>query len=503
MLFIRNYNRKSLDRSTISSLDRLKQRTRNIDGEYNILLKAITGILSTIAYIGELLGLIKVNLVNVVNETKNIIEENGLIGADNALAQIDKYINTGDKAIESAKTELEIIKQEIEEDQPQVCSYESNPGDTCGEGSKSDQNDEVESISNNCGEAPDNTSVTDTDVTNPDTCSYCLYRSADTECKQTVEECAVCSYNGGVTDLTCGEETNTDPGEKSCEYSQSSTDSCGETYGLDLRCSETDCRYSGDSSPTGEGCNYYCSHNSGCSQSSMPESCSYTCEDGYDASCNQQGCAYGGDSNCNYSSVPNNYSCKQSSEIGGVSDESDGGPCGEGTCGMNTKPSECTQSSSSGGSSSCSQNSCGEGCGQNTTPDDGVDYAPVDSGGGGNVICTKIISELIPDEKWAYEASVYNIKMALRNGLNKKALREYKNGLGLEILAKLPKEEYQKLLNHKLIHVWLLMKSDPKEGTRLYSKVVYDLAVKYDIDLSKYPECIKWFEHYGFLSNKV
>lgn len=493
MLFIRNYDRKSLDRSTISSLDRLKQRTRNIDSEYNILLKAITGMLSTIAYIGELLGLIKINLVNVVNEAKNIIEENGLIGADNALAQIDKYINTGDKAIESAKTELEVIKQEIEEGQPQVCSYESNPDDTCGEGSKSDQNTEDEPISNNCGEAPDNTSVTDPDeITTTDEydCTFCNYEIATIgKDNTTTNGCAVCDHGGCKVDVECNEAKPSGANVYDCSYGTSYDTTCGQFYTYDVDCNETYCVL--QETPPAENCNFTCSHSTECQEMPMPENCTYTCTDG-------AGCAYEGN-DCTYGTV-----CGQGESCNQIDcDQYDcGEACGE-TCHMTTKPSECTQSSSSGGSSSCSQNSCGEGCGQNTTPDDGVDYAPVDSGGGGNVICTKIISELIPDEKWAYEASVYNIKMALRNGLNKKALREYKNGLGLEILAKLPKEEYQKLFNHKLIHVWLLMRSDPKEGTMLYSKVVYDLAVKYDIDLSKYPECIKWFEHYGFLSNKV
>ena len=280
MLFIREYNAKSLDRSSVSMIDKYNARLDIVGQLLDKLSSLINNLLALIRDIRYLLGQSKQRIYDNLEQVKEVIDGNGITGTDSTVNAIESALEAGDKAIDEAETTLENVGRAIEcsEEYCDDLYSDSDSGVECGE---------------TCNETP---SSTDTDD-----CSYCSFTATSIDCGNEAN-CSVCSQDGCVVDINCNEETNI-PAETidaigggdggGCPYSVTTDSTCNEATSYDASCNELNCNHSGDAS-SADGCNFACSHSSGCHESGMPPNCTYSCID--------DGCDYSGD-DCSYGSV--------------------------------------------------------------------------------------------------------------------------------------------------------------------------------------------------------
>lgn len=327
MLFIKEYNAKSLDRSSVSMIDKYNTRLGKVNQLLVNLSSLIENLLSLIRSIRNTLGQSKQRIYNNLYQVEEVIKGNDITGTESTIKAIEDALEAGDKAIDEAKVTLEGVERALE------CNQEY-----C--------DDVIANVE--CGEIIE----TGTDIF--ESCEVCAY-TEDLDvpeghpCGLTsgVNVCSVCAHEGCNVSIGCNEECNMMGNGGNCTYSYTQDPTCGQGTSTDASCNEIACTQS-HTTDAPEGCNFTCSHSSPCQELSIPDDCTYTCKDGdscnYDGSCNE----------CSYSSV-----CS----LGAIDalDCTDacfehlsecGEPCGE-TCHMTTTPED-------RGDGDCSEGSCGE-----------------------------------------------------------------------------------------------------------------------------------------------
>ena len=340
MLFIREYDTKSLDRSSVSMIDKYNTRLNKVDELLDELSSTIDILLSLVRDIRNTLGQSKQRVYNNLDQVKEVVNGNGITGTDSTIDAIESALATGDRAINEAEIQLENIQNAID------CSEEYNV--------------EIDGTLQ-CGENCNQTS------TNPDQpsscsepfssdCSFCSFDNRDSEQFDNFD-CTVCAFGDCSVDVTTGEDCGLPSGSiENCAHSSYTDLECGQTYTTDADCNQHGCLHNGSIGPDcgndyGKGCTFDCTHSSTCSEYAMPEDCTHHCVDG--------GCNYSDDdctyvTTCGQPDVCNEISCGQ---------YDCGEECGE-TCHQTI---EC----SLGGdcSEDCSEDSCGEDCGDYSDDD--------------------------------------------------------------------------------------------------------------------------------------
>lgn len=512
MFQIRSYDARSLDRSTNTIFDTFNKEAAEVENLYITLKGNIITLQSRLRSISERVQVLKEELIADVKREKDIASDNDIQGAETILTQIETLIEQGDADIKQAESDLENISKAADCQQCNystscevaACAYSISIEDSCSEVSCGE-----------CGQVVSCEEDVPCDEDCDEACIYCsyTYQASDGDAP---EHCDVCVHaglpDGGLCnqEMSCKESTDLGLdnacGNMNCPYSQTSDPTCSETTGHDNNCDQDYCVHQGAGK---EDCSYSCTDYSGCNENSMPQDCSYTssgdCAYDPDACGNTCSfCAYNGvpwDANPCSEDIPCGEDCSEGCGEGGCnnidcSEYDCGEECGE-TCGMYIPCSLSDDCSESCGEDSCSEGTCGdcgncgegegcgdwsEFCGESNCSESGDDSGGDDS----NVICTEVINRIFNGSESLKQMSNENVRIAFKNGLSAKAWREYRDGLGLEIISHLT--DHEELWNNRIKPVWKALRSDnPKRGMRMYAQLVYDLAKDYNIDLNKYP----------------
>lgn len=338
MLFIREYNAKSLDRSSVSMIDKYNTRLDRVGQLLDNLSSLVNSLLSLIRDIRTLLGKSKQRIYDNLDQVKEVIEGNGITGTEATIKTIEDALEAGDKAIDEAEAQLEDIEAAINCSEEYCNDANDNVGVECGE---------------TCNQTP----------SDDDSCNVCGF-AVNGGGGGGYFDCEVCDQSDCKVDLSCDEPDVYYTGKGGCLYNEYCTLDglgCDETYKVDHNCNEGSCNHSGNFNIP-EGCTFDCSHSTPCQESAMPDGCTYTCTDG-------KGCSYGGD-DCSYGTVCGQPdSCNQSD----CSQYDCGEPCGE-TCHMTTDDDDSGDSGSCGedddlsddeyyGGDDGDSDMCGEDCG--------------------------------------------------------------------------------------------------------------------------------------------
>ena len=310
MLFIESYDAKSLDRSSVSMIDKYNGRLNIVGLLLTKLSSLIDNLLSLIRDVRNTLGQCKQRVYDNLNQAKEVISGNDITGTDSTVQAIEDALKAGDVAIAQAEATLQDVQQDI----------------GCDEGALVPQ-------TNDCGEICNEIPTEDTG------CSYCMVSTSLTDEDGNVINsglCSVCAHEGCNVNQTCNEETNTQVPIEGCSYTNITDLSCGQITNIDQSCDQITCTQTRTDAP--EGCNFTCTHSSPCQELDLPNGCTHSCVDGgcnYDSSCAQ--CAYG--TICNEScdqSEPEIEACGNCGEGYGCGDWSEfcgevsGGSTGEG-----------------------------------------------------------------------------------------------------------------------------------------------------------------------------
>lgn len=317
MLFIKEYNAKSLDRSSVSMIDKYNTRLDNVDELLDRLSSLVDNLLSLIKDIRYTLGQSKQRVYNNLYQVKEVVSGNGITGTESTIKAIEDALKAGDKAIDEAEVQLENIQNAIDNSE-EYCN-DSNVGVQCGE-SPNEEADEG--------------------------CDVCGF---STSYPGGSWDCTVCALDDCTVNINCDEPDINYTGSGSCTqevHCSQGQFECGETIIVDQECGEITCDHGGGAFITPDDCTYSCSHSSECQQLDMPDGCTYTCTDG-------EGCNYS-DDDCSYSTT-----CGQEESCNQIdcSQFDCGEPCGE-TCHMTTDDD-----------GDCSEDSCGE-CSDELSDDD-------------------------------------------------------------------------------------------------------------------------------------
>lgn len=340
MLFIESYDAKSLDRSSVSMIDKYNGRL-NIVGMLLIRLSAlIDNLLSLIRDVRNTLGQCKQRVYDNLNQVKEVINGNDITGTEGTISTIEGALKAGDEAIAKAESTLQGVQKEIEcNEEPGVVT---EPEGDCGE---------------TCNEEPAAETTED--------CTYCdvtMNTVGDTDVQTTTCQISVDCQNN----MACNEPM-------SLEALPSQLDDCtvtvvtnsGGTYttATNEKCDET-ISIGGIPTTAEENCTFTCQHATPCQEDPMPHNCTYSC---VDTGCNYTGtdCAYATvcDENCNQSE-PEIEACGNCGEGRGCGDWSEfcgevgGGSTGEGDEGCG----DCGDCGNCGEGEGCSDWSefCGE-----------------------------------------------------------------------------------------------------------------------------------------------
>lgn len=338
MLFIREYTAKSLDRSSVSMIDKYNTRLDKVGELLNELSSLIDNLLSLIKDIRTLLGQSKQRIYNNLDQVKEVIDGNGITGTESTIEAIESALETGDKAIDEAEARLEGIEAAIE----------------CSEAYCNDTNVDVV-----CGETVEACNENPAD---DEDCSYCnySYTTLSDGSPTDTDYCSVCNHEGCNVNQECNEETNTQTPINGCAYDNRTDVACEQTTDTNLSCNEVICTQT--CAQTSGDCNFTCSHSSPCLEFPIPDGCIYTCID--NGSCNYDDdgtCTYG--STCDQEESCNQYDC---------SEYDCGEPCGE-TCHMTNDEGDCSEGSCGEDDGNddgpcnqydCSEYDCGEPCGE-------------------------------------------------------------------------------------------------------------------------------------------
>lgn len=363
MLYVNVYNKKSLDRSSISTVDYYKKLINKLNLDTGDLSHEFDDLLRTIRELREHLVEDKKQVQDDLNTIRNDTHEAG-INADNTLDAIQKIIDQCEEELEDLETEVEA---------------ECNQCDYC------------------------------------DYCDYCSYTSPEPICTYDDDcnnvDCNQCEYEEGcVWDITCAYS-----GEGECTYN---VGSCSYDNTMDDCTFSGQCDYAGDCTYDGT-CSYigfcdytgWCTHEDSCNQCNWSSggaepddvsgctyngSCAFTETGGSDPCTFSGHCTYdsAGDSqNCTFTgscSFDNNGNCSFVDSCGQCKFTNDGGceyayndcsndcvyywddDCGNCsyTCSYDDDGLSCAYSEDCGNDLVCGEASCGE-CGDYSDCGDG------------------------------------------------------------------------------------------------------------------------------------
>lgn len=331
MLYIRQYDKFNLDKSSINQYNYYRTKFNDLSIDIDALLAELQSLLDTIQVLRQQLNDNKDMLYDILNDTKSVFAQ-AKVSADSAFDYIENLLDNAEQALDSLEENINNTIQEILDDCSQVvdCSEVD-----CAEGVNSDEGvvtpttPTVEPSS--CGEPG-----------TPD-CTFCSYDERDAS-GYLNDECTVCAFGECTVDVSTGEECGLHIGEfDNCAYSSYTDLACGETQTHNADCSEDTCTYHGtvDSSCSnnyGSDCTFNCTHATDCNESEMPADCTYGCDDG--------GCVYSGGADCTYTSNGNE-----------VDDD-----CGEEIIECVLYGSECFETECGEACGNCGQD-CSEDCG--------------------------------------------------------------------------------------------------------------------------------------------
>lgn len=330
MLFIDSYNAKSLDRSSVSMIDKFNSRLDAVNDLINELMSLVDDLLALITSIRYTLGTAKSRVYSNLEQMEEVIEGNGITGTESTIQAIEDALEAGDDAMSKAEANLEDIKAAAECDQTIEEAEQEN----------------TDTGDYDCGENPEPNS----EEFDEDDCTYCSYNFnyGDSEVWGTGSGagCNICSHSDCNVDVSCDEHKAGGP-DSNCSYEVVVDTDCHQTTYIDNDCEQITCEQT-EITEAPENCSFSCSHSSECGQMEMPENCTYTCTDG-------EGCDYG-DDDCSYSTV-----CGQEDACNEIdcSQYDCGEPCGE-TCHMTD---DCSDSDSDDDcAESCGEDDCSYGC---------------------------------------------------------------------------------------------------------------------------------------------
>lgn len=354
MLFIRNYDKFSLDRSSTSIVDYYRQLLSRLNIDIFNLRNDLTDLLNQVRAL-------RTDLINIKNEIQDILNE------DRALAQQLGYTSTEFDAIQgildAAEEELEDLEKDIESTINRIDCSEIP--DTCN---YTDYTDCSETNEEPIEEPP---KCDYTSEPKPD-CSYCSFSVIDGDCSEEIS-CMLCQFDDCNVDRRCDEEGEMwSAPTNGCTYIEVSTTdpACNQVYTTtnDLLCGEMHCDLDNihvDTLP--ENCTFNCTHYSDCVESSIPVNCTYSCTD--------HGCSYGTACNeCNYESSCTHNNCNFNT---GSCSYTENDYCNyDSNCGVDVSCSEWTCGEALEGCNDCGDcNDCGQDCGE-ITCEGGDDYDP-------------------------------------------------------------------------------------------------------------------------------
>lgn len=328
MLFVENYDAKSLDRSSVSMIDKYNGRL-SIVGTLLIRLSAlIDNLLSLIIDVRNTLGQCKQRVYDNLNQAKEVISGNSITGTESIVNVIESTLAAGDTAIAQAEATLEGVQQEINCNESALVVQ-----DDCGE----DCNEEV-NVEENIG-----CFFTIDNIMGGDSCAVCTQGTCTVD--QTCSEDK--PWMGGAGDIVPG-----------CQYTVE-YDGTGNKTTIDLSCMEV--TRDGATEDPPENCTYTCSDNTSCHQAPMPENCTYST-----VVLPGEGdpCAYSG-TDCAYGIICNE-SCDQSEpEIEACGNCGEGYGCGDWSefCGEVGGGSTGEGDEGCGDCGDCGNCGEGEGCG--------------------------------------------------------------------------------------------------------------------------------------------
>ena len=512
MIYIKEYDKFNLDKSSKTALDYYNHLISEVNYDLNELKDYLLGLLDYVNSLKVELQELKDEIQGDKDQTVTVFSNLGY-NANATFAQIQGLLDKAEESLNEVSQNIEVTISEIDCGQV-TCDYTAG----CSESSTVDCNEKIVcTYSEPCSQNP------------YDNCTFCSYTVTDSEGFGN-KDCTVCNYSDCAVDLTCNEATGINPGNiDNCGFEEYTDLDCGETYSHKGDCAEYICSYHGspgENSDYNDNCKFTCDHHSPCKEASMPEGCTYKCDDygcnytGGDAGCDykspycaecygtntpdcawqQDSCTYDTSDTCHYDSSTGfdydcfEWDCRQCSQ-GGCNQSSCSEGCSQGDCGQS-----CSQQVCSGGDGGGSGGPCYEACCDSFDSSCYQSSDSGDSGGGGNVICTYIIKRIFHSDPILLQMSRENVKIAFLNGFSKDVFKEYYYGLGQEIIDKyLTKEtdQYLSLLWRDYITpVWSSLREDGKRGTIEYADFIMRLIKKYNISLDKYPAICSYYKNH-------
>lgn len=404
----------------------------------------LVSMLDVVANLRTRLYDIKDNIQEDLDKTKDAYEEAGY--TNSALDKVQEILDGAEEDLGGLEQGVQSTINAIDcNEVPEGCNYVEDCTEGCNE-----------------AETPVQPAQPDGEF-NPDDCTYCDYSWGEEG--STPHTCHQCDHNDCNVNIDCNQPGHPlSPPPKTCTWSStSSPNSCKEVISINVDCNEAICFHHGSYESD---CTYTCTWGgSDCNEQSLPENCTFSCNDGtvcnYDGSC--QECTYsstycGEEYGCNETCVFDDSSCSYNSS-GSCSYDSDVGF----DYGCNEWADDCRETTD---------------CSEGSSDDDS------------NVVCTYIIKRIFNNNSKLLNMSKENVKIGLKNGLNKKAFKEYYDGLGLEIIEHLKHEtdDYLKSLwLNDIQPVWALLRgTNPKAGVKAYTDFIISSAEQYHIDWHKY-----------------
>ena len=447
MLYISNYDKYNLDKSSQSMYAYYTRLINDINIDIIEIRDYLVSMLDVVANLRTRLYDIKDNIQEDLDKTRDAYEDAGY--TNSALDKVQEILDGAEDDLQGLEQGVQSTIDAIDcNEVPEGCNYVEDCAEGCSE--------EAE---------PVQPAQQDNDF-DPENCTYCNFTFEGAF----DEGCQHCEYGDCNVDTKCSEQPSGKPNlpsecRESCTYAVSIDRDCSEMIFTEGSCNEVTCTHHGDCDYAND-CTYTCAWpGTECSEASLPEDCTFSCDDrtecNYDGSCQE----------CTYSSTycGEEYGCNE-------------------TCVFDD--SSCTYDSS-GSCSYDSENGFDYGC--NEWADDCREPADCSQGSSdddSNVVCTYIIKRIFNNNSKLLNMSKENVKIGLKNGLNKKAFKEYYNGLGLEIIEHLKHEtdDYLKSLwLNDIQPVWALLRgTNPKAGVKAYTDFIINLAAQYHINWHKY-----------------
>lgn len=458
MLYISNYDKYNLDKSSQSMYAYYTRLINDINTDILEIRDYLVNMLDVVAKLRTRLYDIKDSIQKDLDKTKDAYENAGY--TNDALDKVQEILDGAEEDLNGLEQGVQSTINAIDcNEVPEGCNYVEDCAEGCNE--EAPVQPAQPEQPGDCG-------------FNVDDCDYCAFRASGTEGTYT---CFHCDHNDCSVNTQCGQPVDDKPwtypgcNDPTCTYVINLEPGCGELIHVDGDCNEVTCQYKGSGCDFANDCTYTCQWSgTECGEASLPEDCTFSCQDqtvcNYDGSCQE----------CTYSSdyCGEEYGCNETC----IFDDD--------SCTYDTD-SDCSYDSDIGFDYDCSEwvEDCGEqtDCSESSSDDDS------------NVVCTYLIKRLFNSDSKLLDMSKENVKIGLRNGLSKKAFKEYYNGLGLEIIEHLKHEtdDYLKSLWLNSIQpVWTLLRgANPKSGVKAYADFIINLAVQYNINWCKYKNILR------------